>query len=205
MIMSDAIVTFSQQSESWLESLKTRKRKPVSPATLRVFGSYMRRLTPMIGEKNLADISNGVLRDLVQRLDAQKLSAKMISELIAVVKQVVASAVDNDGNQLFPRAWSCKAYRRTDDHQAAPAFHHHQAPRAGYQERTDGSGACPVLPTCGNRPSDLRMPGHSREWHGQADQPASNSSDNISSGFDLQRQGITGGNNTRVLRRCRSL
>lgn len=79
MIMSDAIVTFSQQSESWLESLKTRKRKPVSPATLRVFGSYMRRLTPMIGEKNLADISNGVLRDLVQRLDAQKLSAKMIS------------------------------------------------------------------------------------------------------------------------------
>jgi len=94
MIMSDAIVTFSQQSESWLESLKTRKRKPVSPATLRVFGSYMRRLTPMIGEKNLADISNGVLRDLVQRLDAQKLSAKMISELIAVVKQVVASAVD---------------------------------------------------------------------------------------------------------------
>ena len=107
--MPDSNITFSQQSELWLDSLKTRKRKPVSPATLRVFGSYVRRLTPTIGEMKLVDITNGVLRELVQKLDAEKLSAKTVNELVAVVKQVVASLVDeNTGEPMLKREWSAR-------------------------------------------------------------------------------------------------
>lgn len=88
-------VTFKRQSDAWLDSLRTRKRKPVSPGTLRVFGSYIRRLTPMIGEMKLADINNGVLRELARRLDLE-LSAKTVTELVAIVKQVVDSLVDEN-------------------------------------------------------------------------------------------------------------
>ena len=102
-------VKFSQQSEIWLNSLKTRKRKPISPATLHAFGSYVRRLTPMIGEMKLADVNNGALRDLVQRLDKEKLSAKTINELVAVVKSVVGSLVDeNTGEPRLKREWSAR-------------------------------------------------------------------------------------------------
>jgi len=102
----DLDVTFNQQAEVWLRELATRKRKPVSPSTLRVFGSYLRRLAPMIGDMKLAEINNAVLRELVQKLDAEKLSAKTINELAAVVKQVVGSVVDQDGSKVYRREWN---------------------------------------------------------------------------------------------------
>ena len=102
-------VTFQEQADVWLDSLKIRKRKPVSPATLRAFGSYLRRLKRMLGEIMLVDLNNGVLRDLVQKLDAEKLSAKTIGELVAVVKSVVCSLVDpNTGEALLKREWSAR-------------------------------------------------------------------------------------------------
>src|SRR5262249_34177294 len=49
---------------------------------------------------------NGTVRQLVQRLDEQKLSAKTINELVAVVKQVMGSVVDQDGNKVYRREWN---------------------------------------------------------------------------------------------------
>jgi integrase len=106
--VSESGVTFSQQSELWLAALKTRKRKPVSPATLHAFGSYLRRLNEMIGEKKLCEINNGALRQLVQILDSE-LSPKTVGELVAVVKSVVASLVDEEtGAVILKREWSAK-------------------------------------------------------------------------------------------------
>ena len=105
----DMDVRFAQQAEIWLDSLRTRKRKPVSPATLHAFGSYVRRLNLMIGEMKLADINNGTVKQLVHRLDAGKLSAKTINELVFAVKSVVASLVDaNTGEPIFKREWSAR-------------------------------------------------------------------------------------------------
>jgi integrase len=102
-------VTFSQQSEIWLDSLRTRKRKPVSPATLHAFGSYVRRLAPMIGDMKLAEVNNGTLKQLVQQLDKEKLSAKTINELVSVVKSVVGSLADEStGEPLLKRDWSAR-------------------------------------------------------------------------------------------------
>jgi len=99
-------VTFRDQSEKWLADLAVRKRKPIAPSTLRVFNSYVRRLTPVIGETKLTEINNGIVRNLVQQLDAEKLSPKTINELVAVVKQVVGSLVDKDGNKVHQREWN---------------------------------------------------------------------------------------------------
>jgi integrase len=102
-------ITFCEQSQRWLADLAARKRKPASPATLHAFGSYVRRLKAMIGHMKLADINNGALKQLVQRLDKEKLSAKTINELVAVVKQVVGSLLDEDtGEPLIKREWSAR-------------------------------------------------------------------------------------------------
>jgi hypothetical protein len=53
--------------------------------------------------------SNGAVRQLVQELDKQKLSAKTINELVAVVKMVVTSLVGEEtGAAIFKREWSAK-------------------------------------------------------------------------------------------------
>ena len=63
----------------------------------------------MIGEMKLAEVNNGALRNLVQRLDKETLSAKTINELVVVVKSVVGSLVDeNTGEPLLKREWSSR-------------------------------------------------------------------------------------------------
>jgi integrase len=53
----------------------------------------------------LADISNGALRELIEKM-AAALSPKTIVNYSQVVKMVMASAVDADGDQLYPRKWN---------------------------------------------------------------------------------------------------
>jgi integrase len=101
--------TFAEQSAAWIHELESRKRKPVSPATLAAFNSYVRRLLLIVGPATcLADVDNGFVRELVTKLVAEKLSPKTIAELVATVKQIVASAVNANGNHLFPRQWNSK-------------------------------------------------------------------------------------------------
>ncbi len=103
---------FGLQAQRWLAGLVTQRRRPLSPASISAFTSYVRRLVPMIGaEKPLADINSGTLRDLVTKLVGEGLSAKTIGELVATAKQVVASAVDGNGDPIFPRQWN---YRHID-------------------------------------------------------------------------------------------
>jgi integrase len=107
--LPNADITFHEQAEKWLVDLATRKRKPISPATLRAFGSYVRRLTPMIGRMPLAEISNGVAKQVVTKMCDQGLSSKTVNEILATLKSVVGSAIDPaTGEQLFPITWNSK-------------------------------------------------------------------------------------------------
>jgi integrase len=97
--------TFGAQSAAWLEGLAQRKRRPVAQSTLDTFSSRMRRLLPIVGADTLLrDIHNGFLKHLASKLAG---SAKTVNELLAVVKAVVASAVDpQTGDPLYPRTWN---------------------------------------------------------------------------------------------------
>jgi integrase len=97
--------TFGSQSAAWLEGLATRKRRPIAPSTLATFSSRIRRLLPIVGaDTKLVDIHNGFLRDLSSKLTG---APKTVNELLAVVKAVVASAVDpQTGDPLYPRTWN---------------------------------------------------------------------------------------------------
>jgi len=99
--------TFKQQSERWLDHLATRIRKPVKPATIAGWRQSLNAwILPNIGAKLLSEVSNSVLRELVGKMTAAKLSSKTIQNYTQVVKMVVASAVTEEGDQIYPRKWN---------------------------------------------------------------------------------------------------
>jgi hypothetical protein len=55
----------------------------------------------------LSEVNNGVLKTLVAKMSEAGLSPKTISDnYVPVVKMVVASAVDEQGEQIYPRKWN---------------------------------------------------------------------------------------------------
>jgi integrase len=100
-------VTFRQQADWWISSLQARKRRPIKPATISGWRDALNAwLLPNLGEKLLADVSNKAVRDLVEKMSTAGLSAKTIVNYVQVVKLVVASAVNDEGEQVYPRTWN---------------------------------------------------------------------------------------------------
>ena len=99
--------TFKEQAKCWLQQMKTRKRKPVANATIENWeGCLNNWLNPNIGELPLSEVNNAALKDLVATMSAGGLSPKSIDNYAQVVKMVVASAVDKEGEQIYPRKWN---------------------------------------------------------------------------------------------------
>ena len=63
-------------------------------------------LLPELGDTLLADVSNKTVRELVEKMSAAGLSAKTIVNYVQVVKLVVASRVNDEGEQVYPRTWN---------------------------------------------------------------------------------------------------
>lgn len=100
-------ITFRQQAERWLEHMRTRKRKPVKPATLAGWESCLnKRLLNELGDVLLADLNNQVVKNLVAKMLDEGLKSKTVREHFCVVRSVVASAIRTDGEQMFPRRWN---------------------------------------------------------------------------------------------------
>jgi integrase len=100
-------LTFRQQTEKWLHQCMVRKRKPIKPATVRGWESYIAmHLNPIMGDIPLANVNNSALKLLVTKLTAKGLSPKSIRNVVQVMTAVVASAVNEDGEAIYPRKWN---------------------------------------------------------------------------------------------------
>src|SRR6266478_815072 len=101
-------VTFREQAVMWLHQVKNRKRKPVAPATLATWECALENwIYPNIGDAPLESINNLAVKNLVTKMDASgKLGASAIRAYVMTVKMVVASAIDAQGEQLYPRKWN---------------------------------------------------------------------------------------------------
>jgi len=98
--------TFKQQGERWLESLAKRKRNPLEQTTIDNRRYALDKwIYPFLGEKLLADLNNRTVKELVEKM-AAKLAASSIRDYVNIVKAVVASAIDENGERLFPRMWN---------------------------------------------------------------------------------------------------
>ena len=99
--------TFRSQATKWISSLSTRRRKPVKPATLSGWQHALDKwILPNLGDRPLSEVSNAAVRDLVEKMVLAGLSPKTIVNYTLVVKLVVASAVDAEGEQIYPRKWN---------------------------------------------------------------------------------------------------
>jgi len=54
----------------------------------------------------LQDVNNGTLKTLVTKMVNEGLSAKSVNTYAGLVKLVVASAIDANGEELYPRRWN---------------------------------------------------------------------------------------------------
>jgi integrase len=101
--------TLRQQAEVWLANAQKRKRKPVKPATLSNWVYLLNKhVNPVLGDLPLADVGNAAMKRLVETLSAAKLAPASIRNICNVVKLCVASAVNDEGEQRFPRRWNAE-------------------------------------------------------------------------------------------------
>jgi len=100
------IQTFEQSAQDYLAKLKMRKRKPVKATTLATFSSAVKLALQMpgFGGLTLESIDSEHLRLLAESIGEK--SPQTINLTVRVVKSVVSSAVDDRGNQLFPKKWN---------------------------------------------------------------------------------------------------
>jgi hypothetical protein len=61
--------TFRQQTGWWIASLSARKRRPVKPATISGWQDALNAwVLPNIGDRLLSEVSNGAVRELVEKM-----------------------------------------------------------------------------------------------------------------------------------------
>jgi integrase len=108
VVRSNYGITFREQAVTCLNQLKNRKRKPVAPSTVDNWESALANwLNPNIGDMPLDAVNNLAMKQLVARMVASgELGPKSIGNYTQIVKAVVASAVNEEGEQLHPRKWN---------------------------------------------------------------------------------------------------
>jgi hypothetical protein len=62
---------------------------------------------PILGETYLADVNNLAMKELVEEM-AKSLSPASIRDYVNITKAVVASAIDENGEEKFPRKWNAE-------------------------------------------------------------------------------------------------
>jgi len=98
--------TFRQQSEVWLNHLRTRNRRPIPDSSVpSIRGALNKWLLPALGALPLSDVNHAALRGLVEKMSNAKLAAKTIGTYIVMAKQIVESLADDDGQPIVPRKW----------------------------------------------------------------------------------------------------
>jgi integrase len=83
-----------------------------------------------IRQPHLAAVNNRAMKDFVEHIS--KLSPATIRDYTNIVKAVVASAINEDGEQIFPRTWN-------EDYIDAPVIRHQKQPS------TDSKGMEAIL------------------------------------------------------------
>ena len=99
-------ISFREQGEVWLKSLSKRKRNPLEETTIDNRRYAMDKwIYPFFAGRHLADINNRTLKELVENM-APHLAAASIRDYLGIVKSVMASAINENGEELFPRKWN---------------------------------------------------------------------------------------------------
>jgi integrase len=120
---SNLSVTFEQQSRTWLHAVQKRKRKPVKFRTAKTWESHLRYINSKIGHMQLADVNNRSMREFIAQMVSEDFSAKSIENYLAVIKSVVASVLNENGEPIYNVPWNSDYMDLPEiEGQNAPAF-----------------------------------------------------------------------------------
>jgi len=98
-------ITFKRQAEIWLTSLAKRKRNPLEQTTIDTRRYALDKwIYPFFEGKLLADVNNLAMKEFVEHIS--ELAPATIRDYSNVVKAIVASAINEHGEELFPQTWN---------------------------------------------------------------------------------------------------
>jgi integrase len=107
VVKSNHAITFREQAAIWLDRTRNRKRDPVAPATLETWECALDKwVNPNVGDLPLESVNNLAMKQLVAKMDEGGLAPKSISNYSQIVKMVVASAINDEGEETYPRKWN---------------------------------------------------------------------------------------------------
>lgn len=99
--------TFKEQAEIMLARLATRSRKPVHASTLFTWQHYLdHRIYSAIGYLPLRKIKNSTIKPLIAAMVDSGLKATYINAHFRLIKMVVESFVDAQGDPVYSRNWN---------------------------------------------------------------------------------------------------
>lgn len=88
-----------------LRSLAKRKRNPLEQTTINTRRYALDKwIYPFFEGRLLADVNNLAMRDFVEHIS--ELAPATIRDYSNIVKAVVASAINEKGDELFPQTWN---------------------------------------------------------------------------------------------------
>jgi integrase len=103
---SSPVYNFELQAARWLEGLRNRDCDPVAPSTLATFESRAKTILSVVGpQTRLEDFKNAAMAKFVQDAKRFKWAPSTLADHILVIKLVISSATDAEGEELFPRTW----------------------------------------------------------------------------------------------------
>ena len=99
-------MTFQTQASKFMQTIATRQQDPVRANTLSTYKSLLNaRILPVLGGLDLSEVKNGVVKRFFEGLRG-KLSPSTQRTVFNIIKQVVESAVNEEGDQLYPLKWN---------------------------------------------------------------------------------------------------
>ena len=102
-------LTFRDQAERWIEHIRVRKRRPVKLPTWHGYRHLLDRwILTRLGDLSLCDVNNSTVKPLVSEMVEHRKSPETIRHVVKVVKLVVASYVNGDGEPIFKRTWNAE-------------------------------------------------------------------------------------------------
>jgi len=99
--------TFRQQASLWLHEAQHRKRKPIKPHTLSNWTSELKWINEQIGDVPLSAVDNKLVKDEIVAVMADNgYAPKTISNVVGTIQMVVASVVDDRGEEVYLVKWN---------------------------------------------------------------------------------------------------
>src|SRR6266851_1459222 len=102
-----ASMTIKQAAELWLFHIENRKRKPAKLSSVFTFKSHIRaHILPALENVEIPLFGNATMKGFVAYLAEKNLSPSTIRQISNTVHQIIASVVDANGDEVFPRKWN---------------------------------------------------------------------------------------------------